>query len=216
LGQTTNGYPTGGLDKKGILPQPRLGFAWDVAGSGKTVVRGGFGSAYDRYRSDVNGSGAANPPFVLNPALNFGYLQDIGGGGGGALSPSAVFGVDQGADWPVVYSYSFGVQRDLKDTVLDVSSVGSQSRHNPRRRNLNSLFYGTTFSASAQDPTRFANGVIPAAEPGLPTAHQAAGLGFSGQFALPVDFLRPYTGYSDITYNSMDGNSSYDSQDHLR
>ena len=36
-------------------------------------------------------------------------------------------------------------------------------------------------------------------------------LGFSGQFALPVDFLRPYPGYSDITYNSMDGNSSYDS-----
>ena len=212
LGQTTNGYPTGGLDRKGILPQPRLGFAWDVAGSGKTVVRGGFGSAYDRYRSDVNGSGAANPPYVLNPTLNFGYLQDIGSGGGGALSPSAVFGVDQGADWPVVYSYSFGVQRDLfKDTVLDVSYVGSQSRHNPRRRNLNSLFYGTTFNASAQDPTRFANGVIPAAEPGLPAAHLAAGLGFSGQFALPVDFLRPYAGYSDITYNSMDGNSSYDS-----
>src|SRR5262245_39705644 len=212
LGQTTNGYPAGGLDKKGILPQPRLGFAWDMAGSGKTVVRGGLGSAYDRYRSDVNGSGAANPPYVLNPSLNFGYLQDIGGGGGGALSPSAVFGVDQGADWPVVYSYSIGVQRDLfKDTVLDVSYVGSQSRHNPRRRNLNSLFYGTTFSASAQDPTRFANGVIPAAEPGLPSAHQAAGLGFSGQFALPVDFLRPYAGYSDITYNSMDGNSSYES-----
>ena len=114
--------------------------AWASRGCGwqwEDVVRGGFGSAYDRYRSDVNGSGAANPPYVLNPALNFGYLQDIGSGGGGALSPSAVFGVDQGADWPVVYSYSLGVQRDLfKDTrVLDVSYVGSQSRHNPRRRN---------------------------------------------------------------------------------
>ncbi len=212
MGQTTNGYPTGGLDRKGILPQPRLGFAWDVTGRGKTVVRGGFGAAHDRYRSDVNGSGAANPPFVLNPTLNFGYLQDITSSGGGALSPSAVFGVDQGADWPVVYSYSIGMQRDLfKDLVVDVSYVGSQSRHNPRRRNLNSLFYGTTFNPLAQDPTRFANGVIPAAEPGLSAAHQAAGLGFSGQFALPVDFLRPYPGYSDITYNSMDGNSTYDS-----
>ena len=35
---------------------PRLGFAWDVTGSHKMVVRGGFGIAYDRYRSDVNGS----------------------------------------------------------------------------------------------------------------------------------------------------------------
>jgi hypothetical protein len=149
---------------------------------------------------------------VLNPTLNFGFLQDIQSGGSGALSPSAITGTDKEGDFPVVYSYSIGVQRELwKETVLDIAYVGSQSRHNPRRSNLNALAYGSTFKSSAQDPTRYAGGVIPAAEPGLPTAHQAAGLGFSGQFALPVDFLRPYQGYSDITYNSFDGNSTYNS-----
>src|SRR5262249_7394466 len=98
-----------------------------------------------------------------------------------------------------------------KETVVDISYVGSQSRHNPRRSNLNAIPYSTTFKAGAQDPTRYAGGVIPATEPGLPTAHQAAGLSFSGQFALPVDFLRPYQGYSDITYNNFDGNSTFDS-----
>jgi hypothetical protein len=89
--------------------------------------------------------------------------------------------------------------------------VGSQSRHLPRRTNLNAVPYGTTFKASSQDPTRFAGGVIPAVEPGLPAAHAAAGLSFSGQFALPIDFLRPFPGYGDITYNNYDGNSSYKS-----
>jgi hypothetical protein len=212
LGQVANGYPPGGLDKNWMLLQPRLGFAWDIFGNGKTVVRGGFGAANDRYRSDVTGNAAANPPAVVTPTLNFGYLQDIQPGSSGALSPSSVTGTARVDDWPVVYSYSLGVQRELfKDTVLDVAYVGNQSRHLPRRLNLNSLPYGSTFRATAQDPTRFANGVIPATEPGLPAAHAAAGLAFSGQFARSVDFLRPYQGYSDITYNSFDANSTYNS-----
>ncbi len=212
LGEVSNGYPPGGIDSHAILPQPRLGFAWDVTGNHKTVVRGGFGLAFDRYRSDISGVGASNPPYVLNPVLNFGYLQDIQSGGSGALSPSAIGGVDREGDWGAIYSYSLGAQRELwKDTVIDVAYVGSQSRHLPRTLNLNSIPYGTTFKASAQDPTRYANGTIPATEPGLPAAHQAANLSFSGQFALAADFLRPYQGYGDITYRSFDGNSTYNS-----
>jgi hypothetical protein len=212
LGQVTDGYPPGGMDSHAILPQPRLGFAWDLTGDHRTVVRGGFGVTYDRYRSDISGIGASNPPYVFNPVLNFGYLKDIQSGGSGALSPSSIAGVDRKGDWGAIYSYSIGAQRELwKDTVIDVAYVGSQSRHLPRTSNLNSIPYGTTFTAAAQDPTRYANGVIPATEPGLPAAHQAAGLSFSGQFALPADFLRPYQGYGDIMYRSFDGNSTYNS-----
>jgi hypothetical protein len=105
-----------------------------------------------------------------------------------------------------------GVQHELgKDTVIDVTYVGSQSRHLPRTINLNAIPLGTTFKTWAQDPTRFANGVIPALESGLPAAHQAAGLSYSGQFALSQDFLRPYQGYSDITYRAFDSNATYNS-----
>ena len=85
-------------------------------------------------------------------------------------------GVDPDAKWPTVYSYSAGVQHEIwKGTVVDVAYVGSQSRHNTRRINLNVLPYGTTFTAAAQDPTRTA-GVVPGVEPGLPPMYAAAGL----------------------------------------
>jgi hypothetical protein len=212
MGLTANGYYRGGIKGQAVLPQPRLGASWDVRGDHKTVVRGGFGIAFDRYQSGAGvGSGATNQPFVFNPTLTNGFLQDIVPGNGGALAPQAVQGIDPNAKWPTVYSYSVGVQRDIwHGMIVDVAYVGSQSRHNTRRVNLNMLPYGTTFTAAAQDPTKF-NGAIPAVEPGLPSIYSAAGLSFSGANALPIDFLRPYQGYSDIIYYMTDGQTAYNS-----
>ena len=45
----------------------------------------------------------------------------------------------------------------------------------------------------------------------MPAAHAAAGLAFSGANVLPTDFLRPYQGYSDITYYYFDADADYNS-----
>ena len=208
----SQGYPKGGIDAPRILYQPRVGLAWDITGSHRTVVRGGFGTTYDRYQSGITGFGATNPPFVLNPTLSNGYLQDITGGGSGALSPLALTGVTRDSKFPTVYSYSAGVQHNIgAATVVDVGYVGSRSTHLARRTNLNSPAYGATFRAAAQDPTKYTSGIIPATEAGLPAIYSAAGLSFSGVNALPVDYLRPYQGYSDITYYQFDGDTTFHS-----
>jgi hypothetical protein len=212
MGLVSQGYPKGGINAPAILPQPRIGIAWDVTGTHRTVVRGGFGVTFDRYQSGLTGFGITNPPFVYSPTLSNGYLQDITPGGSGALSPLTITAANENSTFPTIYSYSIGVQRNLgAGTVLDISFVGSQSRHLSRRTNLNAPAYGATFKAGAQDPTKYAGGVIPSAEAGLPSIYSAAGVSFSGANALPVDYLRPYQGYSDITDYQFDGNASYKS-----
>ena len=49
---------------------PRFGFAYDVSGDGKTLVRGGFGVFWNFTPGGTSSSKAQNPPFLQATALN--------------------------------------------------------------------------------------------------------------------------------------------------
>src|SRR5256885_7100811 len=61
-----NGVPKGLVNNHWAAFGPRLGFAYDLTGAGKTVVRGGFGMMYERIQGNDMYDAGPNIPFSLS------------------------------------------------------------------------------------------------------------------------------------------------------
>jgi hypothetical protein len=151
---TTAGVPKGLVNNHWAAFGPRVGFAYDVTGSGKTILRGGFGVMYERIQGNDMYNAGPNVPFSTNVNFNNVELENpstVLSSGTPLVAPITVAGVT-GLDvvqnkLPVSYQYSFGVQHALSArSVLSVSYVGNQNRHQNDYRETN-LPDPSTFAA---------------------------------------------------------------------
>jgi Carboxypeptidase regulatory-like domain/TonB-dependent Receptor Plug Domain len=214
--------PAGGWNDRGIMPEPRIGFAFDMSGDHKTILRGGGGMMHDRTQGNlIFNTVFNNPALVLAPSFSGGNIADIPSlsatpTSAGVIGDGKVLGADRNGQVPTIYSFSLGIQHELfSGTTLDVAYVGTLGRHLVTSRNINAIPYGAAFLKENQDPACF-GGVVPNVEPDLPAMYSEAGFNFTGVCALGRSSysnapLVPYKGYGQIPYLEFSGTSNYNS-----
>ena len=206
---------------------PRLGFAYDVAGDGKTLVRGGWGVFWNFTPGGTSSSKAQNPPFLQPTALT--PTPTTTGINLGLRSMPVPPGVDPnlpaaGATRSIfdinfrdgyAHNFNLNVQRQLgTNYMVEVAYAGSKGRQMMAKVNPNQAppVLGVTDSNVNRPMAQLA--------PALRNIGQAASIGyvdyngllvkFQRRFASNFSFLNAYTWGKAIDINSdNDGDVSF-------
>ncbi|HZT37867.1 MAG TPA: carboxypeptidase regulatory-like domain-containing protein [Bryobacteraceae bacterium] len=214
---------------RGIAPicwkefMPRIGFAWDVAGSGKASIRAAYGVFYDSFTNGVGGplqAPLSALPWTqarqLAPPIDF--TNPWAGANPFTLNsfpqPMTVLTMESGMLPPYAQNWNFSIQRSLgANFLLDVRYIGNKGTHLPRMVEANPAVYAPGATSQNADQRRIyagchgADGPCDFASVGLisnstNSTYHAGQIALSRRFARGLLFLASYTFSKTLDYVS--------------
>ncbi|HET7695679.1 MAG TPA: carboxypeptidase regulatory-like domain-containing protein [Vicinamibacterales bacterium] len=172
-----------GLYKSYHLIMPRFSGAYTLRQD--WVVRGGVGLFYDKPEGNVIFSQVNLPPFVPSINVENGNLANpLAGAAAAASVLGNITALQPDMKVPRQLQYSVGVQRELPaGHFAEITYVGNKGRHLLWQPNINVPTFEVELANQLLPSTQRAN----------------------------TNYLRPYSGYSDITQRRSDAFSDYNS-----
>jgi hypothetical protein len=196
---------------------PRIGFAYDLSGDGRTAIRAGYGLVYllvesgDTQGDDSNAYGfSAVTPFVAPGAGPFKAFQFSQGpeslvvaqgpaGGPSAFRGQGVRYQDRNAPVPYLQQWNLTLQRELPGRwVAGVSYAG----------NKGTKLFGANYNLNQLDPAHFALGLQLQDRATNPFYGQIASGALSATTVARSQLLLPYPDYTSVGTYAAHGSSS--------
>ncbi|MBB6142715.1 hypothetical protein HNQ77_000653 [Silvibacterium bohemicum] len=192
-----DGFPRGVVQNKYNTWQPRVGFAYDLSGNGKTVLRGGFGMFFERVQGNDVYNAALNPPFAYQPSATNVYFSNpntsaLTGATTSQTFPSTLTNLEYKFSPPGTAMFSLGIQHQLAPSVVAVLQyAGSLGWDQDDDRNINTLPLTNNDPAAPGNPYYDREGVA--------------------NGTLNANLYRIYPGYSGVTQEENETNFNYNS-----